>query len=484
MTIAICVQIQNGGIARTILAARHRGGRLRPGRARSPILGAMPRAKRRTAAALALLACLLVALVVAAPVGASARAPGVHASASPPLGGINIVNLTQTATLASADRAIGVAAQLHARVVRTEIPWSVFEPQGPGIVDPHALAFTDRLVTDAASAGIRVIMTVDSTPCWASSAPPALLRTCTASRPNAATAWPPTEPGAYGAFVAYLASRYGTRLAAIEVWNEPDQANEFYLAGPHKPQRYAEILRAAYPAIKRADPQLTVLGGSLVGSNGAFLRALYAAGIKGYYDALAVHYYNLTLGSLRSIRETQLANGDSTPLWLDEFGWPSCWPKHKIQQEQPCVTPQTQARNLRDVVRSLAHTPYVAAYVYYSLQDTPAEDFGVLSASGAHKPVFAALAGVLASPFGRVSPVTLSLRRDSGRVLASGSGPVGDFMQLEVLEGGVPRYRAVFTLNRFDRYSLALPAVLGTRGLVVRVFQYWAGSAKDTQRSI
>ena len=52
------------------------------------------------------------------------------------------------------------------------------------------------------------------------------------------------------------------RLAAIEGWNEPDQTNEEYLAGPEKPQRYAAILRAAYPAIKRANPNVPVLAGS------------------------------------------------------------------------------------------------------------------------------------------------------------------------------------------------------------------------------
>ena len=92
-----------------------------------------------------------------------------------------------------------------------------------------------------------------------------------------------------------------------------------------------------------------------------FLRALYAAGIKGYYDGLAVHFYTLTLASLRSIHEVQLANGDTKPLWLDEFGWSSCWPRYRIQQEQACVTPQIQARNITNMFRALARTPYVAA---------------------------------------------------------------------------------------------------------------------------
>ena len=78
-----------------------------------------------------------------------------------------------------------------------------------------------------------------------------------------------------------------------------------------------------------------MVAGSLVGSNGAFLRALYAAGIKGYYDGLSVHYYHLTLASLRSIHEVQVANGDTKPLWLDEFGWSSCWPRAGSSRNRP-----------------------------------------------------------------------------------------------------------------------------------------------------
>jgi len=48
----------------------------------------------------------------------------------------------------------------------------------------------------------------------------------------------------------------------------------------------------------------------------------------------------------------------------------------------------------------------------------------------------------------------------------------------------VLRYRALFVLDRFDRYSVSLPAVLGTRGLTVRVFQFWTGPARAAQRRI
>jgi hypothetical protein len=421
--------------------------------------------------------------VAAVPFGAHA-APAAHRSAAVPLGGVNIGGLSYDSRPIEADSAIRGAAQLHARVVRFELPWAVLEPLHADVLDPHALAYVDRLMRDASAAGITVIMTAGTSPCWASSAPRALRRACSPTKPSAANAWPPVNAGNYGSFVGFLAGRYGSRLAAIEIWNEPDQANQLYFAGPEKPKRYAALVRAAYPAIKQANASVPVIAGSLVGSNGAFLRALYAAGMKGSYDGLAVHFYNLTLASVRAIRDVQLANGDNKPLWLDEFGWTSCWPRERIQQEQGCVTPRVQGLNIANIFRSLAKTSYVAAEVIYQLRDDPKEDFGVLTTKGARKPAFSSLARVLTSPIGAVSPVTLHLSHHGGRIVAAGSGPVGDFMGLEAFKGPVLRYRALFTLNRFNRYSITLPRVLGKRGLRVRVFQYWAGSARAAQKRI
>jgi hypothetical protein len=436
---------------------------------------------RTLSAVVALTLCGLVSQALAGPAPGAATG---RTSSVTPLEGVNVDGLGYSSSLAEADQSIANARALHAKVVRAELPWSILEARAAGQIDPKALAFTDRLMADAANAGITVIANVHGTPCWASSAPARLIGGCSFTQRTAANSWPPRNPASYAGFVAYLAKRYGARLAAIEIWNEPDQANELYFAGPTKARRYAALVRAAYVAIKQADPSVPVLAGSLVGSNGAFLRALYAAGIKGYYDGLAVHYYNLTLASVRSIRGAQLANGDTKPLWLDEFGWSSCWPKRRIEDEQACVTDRVQAANMVNIFRSLAAAPYVAADVIYRVEDSPAEEFGVVSTTGARKPAFAALAGVLASPVGKVSPVTLRLQRRGGRVVASGSGPVGDFMQLEAFKGGVLRYRALFVLDRFNRYSIALPRVLGARGLRVRTFQYWAGLGRAALKSI
>jgi hypothetical protein len=478
-TIAICIQIQVGDISRKPYFA----GRRPPSRAQGArdYRGGMEHHLLRPAAAVVLMIGALAWLPAPAPARSQAVA---HPATTAPLGGINIGGLESGSSPAEADRSIARARQLHVKIVRTAFPWSLLEPVEAHLLDPHALAFTDRLVSDAAAAGIRISLTVGSTPCWASSAPAALLSKCRPGVESMANAWPPRNAADYAALVAQLAQRYSSRLAAIEVWNEPDQANEAYFAGPNKPAAYTAVLRAAYPAIKRADPSLPVLGGSLVGSNGLFLRALYKAGMRGYYDGLSVHFYNLTLASLRAIHEVQLANGDLTPLWLDEFGWTSCWPRRRVEQQQGCVTARVQAENLKNTFRALSRSSYVAAAVVYKLQDSPREDFGVLSSSGAHKHSFSALAGVLSAPFGNAGSVSLSLRRQGSGILASGAGPVGDFMQLEAFAGSRLRYRALFTLDRFNRFSIRLPSVLGTSGLRVKVFQYWSGPGRAAQKSV
>jgi hypothetical protein len=441
----------------------------------------MPRRLFKPAAALALVCCALAAAAAGTSAGAESHA---RTAATSLLGGVNTAGLGFDSTLEEADKTIELAQALHAKVIRVELAWSILEPRGPNKLDAQALAYSDRLINDAAERGIGVIALVDGTPCWASAAPAHLRRKCVPGQRDKAGSYPPSRPADYANFMRELAERYGDKLTALEVWNEPDQANEDYFAGPHKVARYAAILKAAYASIKQADPNIKVLGGSIVGTNGVFLRLLYKAGIKGHYDGLAVHFYTLTLAALRATRSVQLANGDSTPLWLGEFGWTDCYPRHKIQEEQPCVTSAVQAANITNIFRALGSTSYVAAATLYELQDGGNDQFGVLTTRGARKPSFAALSDVLASPAGPLSPVTLSLRKAGSKVVASGSGPVGDYVRLEAFQGSVLRYRAVFSLNRFNGFSFALPRALGTHNLRVRIYPQQAGPGAAVQRSI
>jgi hypothetical protein len=103
------------------------------------------------------------------------------------------------------------------------------------------------------------------------------------------------SPSAYGSFAKAVATRYGDRVDTYIVWNEPNLAawlspqakcRKHHGCTPVAPGVYRNLVRAAYPAIHRADRHAKVLigvtssrGGSLHSKNSterplAFLRAL------------------------------------------------------------------------------------------------------------------------------------------------------------------------------------------------------------------
>jgi hypothetical protein len=134
-----------------------------------------------------------------------------------------------------------------------------------------------------------------------------------------------------------LAARF-PRVSAWEIWNVPDGGG-FWVSSKQQAQNaadYAALLKAAYPAVKSANPHAKVVGPVL--SNGgtwaaSWLAAFYSALPQGFYDTLSAHMYcdppshgnsnpaqmvqewNRNIGSLIA------ANGDrSTELWITETG--------------------------------------------------------------------------------------------------------------------------------------------------------------------
>ena len=60
--------------------------------------------------------------------------------------------------------------------------------------------------------------------------------------------------GAWGDYCGAIATRYAGRIAAYQIWNEPNLAREW---GGHSPSagEYVELLRVCSEAIRAADPQ-------------------------------------------------------------------------------------------------------------------------------------------------------------------------------------------------------------------------------------
>jgi hypothetical protein len=168
-------------------------------------------------------------------------------------------------------------------------------------------------------------------------------------------AGPPRDLANFFDFCGVIASRYRGKVAAYQVWNEPNLAREW---GGQTPDaaRYVEMLKGCYTAIKRADPGALVISAGLSPTgNGPpaaipddqYLQQMYRAGAAPYFDLLGVHAPGFRaapesspslvaqvpeLGGQRffafrhveDMRAIMLRNGDADKqVAILEFGWTS-----------------------------------------------------------------------------------------------------------------------------------------------------------------
>lgn len=186
------------------------------------------------------------------------------------------------------------------------------------------LTALEQELTNASVNGLQVILIVRRTPSWAQKVPG---YSCGPIKPE--------KLGAFGNFMYDLVSRYSRAPYNVrywEIWNEPDvdPALAYYIGGDSIPfgcwgdsaetyyggEYYAEMLKAAYPRIKAADPRAQVLVGGLlldcdprgspsicttVGHDDRppkFLEGILRNNGGAYFDGVGFHNYDYYDGSL------------------------------------------------------------------------------------------------------------------------------------------------------------------------------------------
>jgi polysaccharide biosynthesis protein PslG len=243
--------------------------------------------------------------------------------------------------------------------IRQELPWEQIEPVAKGqFFDPKFGSSTwakfDDIVDQSNTMGLQLILRLDTSPRWAlpADAPDGL--------------GPPVRDEDYFDFVSEVATRYHGRVAAYQIWNEPNLTSEW----GHKPPdaaAYTRLLRGATERIRQADPSAKVLMAALAPTltqnadalnELVYMQQLYDSGVRGSFDVLAVQAYGLrggpddprinrtdvTFSRPQLAREVMERNGDaSTPIWATEVGWnvnPADFPTQRFGR----VTPALQAR--------------------------------------------------------------------------------------------------------------------------------------------
>ena len=179
-----------------------------------------------------------------------------------------------------ADRDLGLIKDAGFRWVKQEFAWREIEGAGKGQFD---WSRTDRMMDQITQRELKVIARVGVQPAWAGG--------------NYPDVSPPDNYQDYADFVFAVASRYKGRIQAYQIWNEPNLAREWGNRPP-SPAEYTQLLKVAYQAIKKADPNAIVITAGLAPTTRNddvampdmyFIQGLYDAGAKPYFDMLGVN---------------------------------------------------------------------------------------------------------------------------------------------------------------------------------------------------
>jgi hypothetical protein len=354
------------------------------------------------------------------------------------MAGLNAHLMWSNVSAAEQDQQLEQIAAAGAGIARVDVGWSSLEQNAKGRYERWYLDRLDTLVRKAEQHGVRLLLTVTDSPCWASSAPESLKQGCAEGWwDRDVQRYPPVDARDYADALAFLVRRYRNRVAAWEMWNEPNI--NAYFKSADQPADYARIVRAAYPAAKAADPSATVIAGSLAESPADFVEELFDHGIGGHFDAFSLHPYtgdaspldpledifikNSFVRGPPSVRDVLLRHGEDKPIWLTEFGWTTSTIRD-LPTWKNGVSEKTQALYTEQALVQVKQWPYVPVAIVYELQDESTDrddrnsNFGLLRYDGTFKPAFEAFhRGALALSDPRPPATPESLDPDQPRRL-------------------------------------------------------------------
>jgi hypothetical protein len=385
------------------------------------------------------------------------------------------VNVTTTSGFQSPKVLAAIRASRPAWV-RVFMLWSVLEPQ-PGVYNIPGIAAYRNFFNDLPK-GTKIDADVVGTPPWAAGG-------------STSIATPPTDDGTYATFLSHLVGVFHGRVTAWELWNEEPSAN--WWSGTIA--QFAGLVKAAYPAIKAADPSATVVLGA---NNPEWLTQLYADGIKGYFDADAIHTdtacnvtspyiyeYNRDTTTVNQyfflgftgIHAIMAAHGDaSKQIYMTELGWSStsaeCSTGLWAGQKLAGVTQQTQATYLTQAYHCLAQPQYsyVAAAMWFELYNggtssAALDNYGLLNSDYSPKPAFNAFEAVSlhgdhqSGPCGNFSPPKIKILRPTPN--SHYSGPLRIAVSASSPSNGVREITIDLTKHTREHFgSKGFPATL------------------------
>jgi hypothetical protein len=268
----------------------------------------------------------------------------------------------ETAQLASA-QTIGM------KIWREELPWNFVKPSGITGFEVTAGTYLSATATTAAAA-VATIKSYGMKP---------LIVVTVNSAPGLSSSWtsgPPCTPAQFASAMGWIVAQSGMQGLDWELLNEPDGSSWNVSAS-----LLAQAHHLAYAAMKSADSTCTVHGLVLESiapagyGNGTdyfnsyvtAAKAISSAFPAGFYDIASFHMYFVNASgsamdlapdayggqngpwpawlNIANFQANRIAKGDTTPMWITEFGWQSTG--------DGSMTPKQQAQFYQNLLLSL-----------------------------------------------------------------------------------------------------------------------------------
>ena len=297
--------------------------------------------------------------------------------------------------------------------VKQQAQWKDMEgPRGN-----YVFGELDNIVRDVNARGLNLVISIAKSPDWATGGKPGL----------------PNDPQDFGRFMQAMAKHYQGQVRGYEIWNEENLIGE---SGELSPQRYFDLLKAAYAGVKAGDPNAVVILGALTPTgvhdpnlaqeDTVYLESLYRINngeIRNYYDVLGSHpygynnppdtmwpdnpstaheftthgqFYFRRVENQRSVMENFGEGGKQ--IWVTEFGWCSDFREGGYNE---CVqnTYDLQAQyTVRAFQRSQQMYPWMGVMFLWNLNFSTFQDwytgpahFSILNGDWSPRPVYTAI---------------------------------------------------------------------------------------------
>lgn len=209
--------------------------------------------------------------------------------------------------------------------VKQTFAWEDIQPER----DVWLFERADQILDEVERRGLKLVVRLTDAPEWSHPNQPG-------ERGVDYVDAPPDDPADFGRYCGAVAERYRGRVAAYQIWNEPNLSREWGNRTPD-PAAYVALLQACSEAIRAADPAAILISAGLAptGNHDAtatpdnvFLQQLYDLGFQQSVDVIGAHAPGYTAPEIapedapgghrffsfrriEDLRRIMIANGDA-----------------------------------------------------------------------------------------------------------------------------------------------------------------------------